>query len=448
MKKLIALLFVSVCSFTYSQTAPQAINYQGLARNSAGNPITSQTISLRFEILQGSATGSVVYTETQNNISTGSLGLFNTQIGKNGNLATVNWQTGAYALRVGMDTLNGTSYINLGTQTLASVPYALYAGSSPAPTLGINGNSLTAGGNTITLPSQGGLQTLAVVPPNSVSISGASGNTIALPPINLTQQGATTITPDGSGYGYNINTPSVSIKEGAFISTPFPYNLPAGLLQVFGSFPNYSLAVSPAINYNPSTGILSFSNSPGTPSLTAPPGVSFTYAIVPSLSLSPTSLLSVGPSTNVVNLSGITPWRTQTSTPTTVTLTAASASVGIGTLANPPTAKLHVDGYTKLGDSAPAIKMAKLTGTTASALSGVTVISLGGINPTKILSISVMVDGNIAGTGEWIHPGYIASAGYEFNWRLIGTNIQVTNSATNSGSLFSKNIQILVTYEQ
>jgi hypothetical protein len=444
MKKLIALLFVSICSFAYSQTVPQAINYQGLARNNSGNPVINQTISLRFEILQGSATGPVVYTETQNNISTGGLGLFNTQIGKNGNLATINWQTGAYVLRVGMDTLNGTSYINLGTQTLTSVPYALYAGSSPAPTLGINGNSITAGGNTITLPATGGTQTLNVVG-NNLSISG--GNTVSLPSTtSVTGSGATAVSV--SGNTFNVNTPSVTLTEGTNISFP-PYTLPAGLLQIFGTFPNYSLTVSPIINYNSSTGILSFSNAIGTPSLTAPPGFSFTYAIVPSLSLSPTSLLSVGPSTNVVNLSGITPWRTQTLSPNSVTLAAPSASVGIGTLANPPTAKLHVDGYTKLGDSAPAVKMAKLAAaTTGTSQGAATSISLGGINPTKILSISVMVDANGGGTGDWIPPGYRITGGYEFNWQVIGGNIFVTIDSSNSGNIISKNIRVLLTYEQ
>ncbi len=44
--------------------APNAIPYQAVARDSAGNPIASQNISLRFSIRDVIATGIIVYPET------------------------------------------------------------------------------------------------------------------------------------------------------------------------------------------------------------------------------------------------------------------------------------------------------------------------------------------------------------------------------------------------
>lgn len=147
MKKII-LFFITLCGFKhFSQSpAPPLINYQGVARNANGQPIVNQNIGLLFEILQGSVSGSSVYTEAQP-ITTNSLGLFSTQIGKPpANLGVVNWQNGPYFLKISMDASGGSNYLPLGTQQLVSVPYALYAEKSgnsiSLPTATLNGTTL------------------------------------------------------------------------------------------------------------------------------------------------------------------------------------------------------------------------------------------------------------------------------------------------------------------
>ena len=45
---------------------PQSIKYQAVARNSSGTEIASSPVSVRFSILDGSATGPVVYQESHN----------------------------------------------------------------------------------------------------------------------------------------------------------------------------------------------------------------------------------------------------------------------------------------------------------------------------------------------------------------------------------------------
>lgn len=117
-------------------------------------------------------------------------------------------------------------------------------------------------------------------------------------------------------------------------------------------------------------------------------------------------------------------------------------NVGIGT--NNPTTKLEVNGFTKLGSNAPAIKNLKLTGTSANA-QGNQVGIAHGLNSSKILSVSVMMEWS---AGQWIPASYGATAGYEFDYFVSGTNVQVINKTANSVNILSKPIKILITYEE
>lgn len=125
MKKLLIssfVLLVAVCKAQF----PQLINYQGVARNNTGAPLINQTIGVKFDIHELTAAGTVTFSEMQTLI-TNSLGLFSTQIGKVNNLAVCDWTKLQYFLEVSIDPNGGTSYTSLGTQQLASVPFALYA---------------------------------------------------------------------------------------------------------------------------------------------------------------------------------------------------------------------------------------------------------------------------------------------------------------------------------
>jgi len=117
-------------------------------------------------------------------------------------------------------------------------------------------------------------------------------------------------------------------------------------------------------------------------------------------------------------------------------------NVGIGSAT--PGATLEVGGYTKLGSDAPSIRVKKLTGTTAANEGGSVLISHG-LNSSKILSITAMV--NYSGQG-WIGTSYQILPGYNFNWLLIGPNIEIDNAAGGSANILSKPVKLLVTYEQ
>lgn len=135
MRKIIILSLFAILAFVniVKAQAPNAIPYQGVARNAAGNILAAQPISLRVSIHDISALGTVVFSETHA-VTTTALGLFNVNIGSGtagvGTLAAVNWGGGAKFIQVEMDATGGTSYADMGTTQLNSVPYALHAGNA------------------------------------------------------------------------------------------------------------------------------------------------------------------------------------------------------------------------------------------------------------------------------------------------------------------------------
>jgi hypothetical protein len=130
MKKIITLLALISTLFTFAQV-PQGISYQAIALNGSGNPVVSSNIGVRISVLDNTATGTVLYTETHTP-TTNAQGLYNLVIGQGtpttGTFSTINWGTNSKFLKVEMDVVGGTNYVLVGTTQLLSVPYALYAG--------------------------------------------------------------------------------------------------------------------------------------------------------------------------------------------------------------------------------------------------------------------------------------------------------------------------------
>ncbi|MBI4647517.1 MAG: hypothetical protein HY738_13245, partial [Bacteroidia bacterium] len=87
-------------------------------------------ISLRMSILQGSASGTTVYSETHAATSN-DYGVFDLVVGNgaiiSGNFSAIDWGSDIYFLKVEMDGTGGTNYEFMGTSQLLSVPYALHA---------------------------------------------------------------------------------------------------------------------------------------------------------------------------------------------------------------------------------------------------------------------------------------------------------------------------------
>jgi hypothetical protein len=132
MKMLIRIIIIISCQLSivslFAQ-APHVIPYQAVARNANGNLISNQNIGLRFTIHDVSATGTVVYQERQS-ATTNAFGLFSVNIGTGTTsiqFSSIQWGKGAKFMQVEIDTAGGTSYTDMGTQQLMSVPFAEYA---------------------------------------------------------------------------------------------------------------------------------------------------------------------------------------------------------------------------------------------------------------------------------------------------------------------------------
>jgi uncharacterized protein (TIGR02145 family) len=122
--------FIFLVSFSLLAQAPQSFSYQAVARNSAGQPLANQEVSLRISILKGGEFGTYVYVETQAG-TTNKFGLITKNIGEgsvvSGIFENINWSDGPYYLKIEMDASGGTSFSEMGTSPLLSVPYAMVA---------------------------------------------------------------------------------------------------------------------------------------------------------------------------------------------------------------------------------------------------------------------------------------------------------------------------------
>jgi hypothetical protein len=241
MKKLLFTLLIGITSLAYSQ-APQKISYQGVARNASGTVLANQPIGIKFDIHQGSASGAIVFTETHTGVSTNGFGLFTTYIGSISNLSVINWATNSYFIEVSIDPNTGT-FSSLGSQQLMSVPYALNAGSAPAPAVSFTNNILSVGGNTTTIPAgttyTGGTginvagstiintapdQTITITPAGSASVTGTYPNFIISTPIVQTYT---------AGNGIDINGTGVITGTANILGT--------GATSVTGTYPNLTI---------------------------------------------------------------------------------------------------------------------------------------------------------------------------------------------------------------
>jgi hypothetical protein len=254
MKKLILSIAIAFAAIQVGTAqAPQKFNYQGVARNNTGAALANQSLGLRISILDGSSSGTVVYSETQI-ATTNTYGLYNISVGNGtpvtGTMAAVNWGTGDKYMKVEIDPAGGTNYTNLGATQLLSVPFALHAANGgvagpagpqgpagPAGPVGATGPNGATGAQGPAGPAgpQGPVgATGAQGPAGPVGATGAAGATGAQGPAGpqgpagsanisgttntlvkftgATAGGNSQLTDDGTSVGVNTGTLSPNIK--------------------------------------------------------------------------------------------------------------------------------------------------------------------------------------------------------------------------------------------
>ena len=141
MKRLITLLTSIVFATSLLSQAPQKMSYQAVIRDNNSALITSAPIGMRVSIIQGSMSGTIVYSETHT-ANTNANGLVSLEIGTgtlvSGSFSTINWANGPYFIKTETDPSGGANYTIVGTSELLSVPYALHAKTAESVSGGIN----------------------------------------------------------------------------------------------------------------------------------------------------------------------------------------------------------------------------------------------------------------------------------------------------------------------
>ncbi|MBK8566137.1 MAG: hypothetical protein IPN76_23040 [Saprospiraceae bacterium] len=129
MKKYFTSLFFTLMGFALFAQAPQGINFQGVARDGNSNPIPNTNVDVTFKIHRNGPSGTVIF-EEDHDTETDDCGMFRLTIGAEepNDFENIDWADGPYWLEV---EVGGST---IGNLEMLSVPFALYAASSPTPT--------------------------------------------------------------------------------------------------------------------------------------------------------------------------------------------------------------------------------------------------------------------------------------------------------------------------
>jgi len=140
MRKLFTFLVAVLLTASVFAQSPEKMNYQAVIRDASDNLITSTQVGMQISILQGSASGTAVYVETQEP-TTNANGLVSIEIGTGAtsdDFSAIDWANGPYFIKTETDPTGGTTYTITGTSQLLSVPYAFHAKTAETVTGGIS----------------------------------------------------------------------------------------------------------------------------------------------------------------------------------------------------------------------------------------------------------------------------------------------------------------------
>ena len=164
MKKLLfILLYFPMIGFT--QSVPQGINYQAVARDANGDVLMNQALTIQFSVISDIATSAISWQETHQD-TTNAYGLFtaiigqgiSTAVGSSATFDIIDWGASNHLLKVEVD--YGSGLVDMGTTAFMSVPYAL---NSTPQDLTISGDTLfISSGNSIVIPGISLLNSLVV----------------------------------------------------------------------------------------------------------------------------------------------------------------------------------------------------------------------------------------------------------------------------------------------
>ncbi len=188
MKIVSLLILFFTIQYLCNAQSPHSFQYQAIVRDASGTAIINQSVNFKISIISGSINGTIEYAE-EHTIVSNNFGIVILNIGTGtiltGIFSTINWGNTAYFIKVEADPTGGTSYVDMGTTQLLSVPYALYSEKAGNIPIYSGGTGINITGTTIT-------------------------NTAPNQTLNLTQSGATTV----SGTYPNFTISSTDLNSG------------------------------------------------------------------------------------------------------------------------------------------------------------------------------------------------------------------------------------------
>lgn len=137
MKRIFTIIAAVLLTASVFAQAPEKMSYQAVVRDASNNLVTNQIVGMQISILQGSASGTVVYSEIQTP-TTNDNGLVSIEFGGGIGFDTVNWANGTYFIKTETDPTGGSVYTITGSSQLLSVPYALHAKTAESITGTVN----------------------------------------------------------------------------------------------------------------------------------------------------------------------------------------------------------------------------------------------------------------------------------------------------------------------
>ena len=146
--RLLKLVLCLLLSHSLFSQVPLLIPHQSIARNGNGEPLANVNLTARFSIHSATPNGLVVWQEQQL-LQTSALGLFTAQLGNVVSLSDVVWNVGKRFLQVELSL--GVGFIDVGTEELLSVPYALQAANVRVQST-LTGDTLRIGSSSLVIP--------------------------------------------------------------------------------------------------------------------------------------------------------------------------------------------------------------------------------------------------------------------------------------------------------
>ena len=127
---LVVILFSQSLVSTLKAQSPDMMSYQSVIRNSSGFLVTNQSVGVKLSVLQGTASGTVIFSENHS-LTSNNNGLISLEIGAGsvltGSFPAIDWTNGPYFLKTEIDPTGGSAYTISSVNQFLSVPYAKYA---------------------------------------------------------------------------------------------------------------------------------------------------------------------------------------------------------------------------------------------------------------------------------------------------------------------------------